>query len=549
MRGQGGVIGLLSTSAAVWLATAPGLHAQALEHYLPPAPKRVITTPSVRVNPPPEPANLAIGPVLTGVTLVPLDSQASLPSITEGWSSLLGQPLSPALIHTIESGVQQRYAALNYAVVARWTPDAAAPSGVVRIVVAPLIVGEITVTNGRPGQAAYIQRRLGVTAGQTIDATRFADDLASLSRYPYRETQAVFTPRAGSAVADLDLVIKNHKPWGANFGFKYGGSKDLTYRRYFAGLSVGNLVGHDSLLAVQLTGSPDVALHEDPHPKFKEGVVTYSLPVARRTRFEASLDISELNFHFAPSTYRIIDTMAQAGVRLDLGSRPGGVTRDLRYGLEAKNELELIFTNSVLGTRMAAEVFQAYAGYHRARTTDTVQDDFDIVAHVSPGGLDPGNTNRHALVYSEGRQKSQTYAYVGFAYDRTQILSKTLDWHSQISGQVATGPLPFSEQAGLGGLSQVRGYYFIDGSYDTAVVVRNELIVKRGPRPYVFYDCGMGRDIGLHHSDVLASVGAGANFHVGNTATLRLEALRTLRPGQFTQKNTETLLGNLTFRF
>ena len=497
------------------------------------------------------PVELPTGPVLTGIHIVSAD-QDHLPDLRADSVAgvMLGQPLTPALLHDIENAVQQRYAALNYSVLARWAPNGDVATGVVTIAVSRLTLGQVTVKGGRGGQAAYIEQRLSLQPGQAVDSKRFGYDLASLNRYPYRETAAVFTPRQGTDVADLDLTITNHKPWEAFFGFKYGGSQHFTFRRFYAGATVGNLLGRDSLLSVQLTGSPEVALHGAPHPKFKEGVVTYSLPLARHAQFEASLDIGELNFHFAPSVYRIIDTMAQAGMRLDIaGEHRPGLSRDIRFGIEAKNELEFIFTDGIQGTRMATEVLQAYAGYHRAWTSDEVQDDLDIVAHLSPGNLDPGNTNAHARIYTEGRQTSQKYAYLGLTYDRTQVLTKALSWHSQVIGQVATGALPFSEQPGLGGLSSVRGYYFIDGSYDTSLVVRNELVLQHGPKPYLFYDIGAGRDYGLHHSDVVASAGIGANFTIGKAATFHVEALRTLRAGQFTPKNTATVLGNLTFRF
>lgn len=543
-------VGPLCASAALWVAAAPQLHAQALEHYAPLAPLRPAAV-DVRIAPAPPPVALPAETPLAGIHIVSAGGiESALPDLNgDAWTNgLLGRPMSPALLQDIEDAVQQRYAALHYAVLARWAPENDATTGVVTIAVSRMTLGKVTVTGGRGGQSAYVQSRLVLQPGQPVDSRRFAYDLAGLNRYPYRETAAVFTPRQGSDVADLDLIVTNHKPWEAYAGFKYGGSDHFTFRRYFAGATVGNLLGHDSLLSAQLTGSPDVALHGTPHPKFKEGVVSYSLPVARHAQFEASLDISELNFHFAPSVYRIIDTMAQAGMRLDIPARPG-VSQDIRFGIEAKNELEIIFTDGVQGTRMAAEVLQAYAGYHRAWTSGHVQDDLDIVAHLSPGNLDPGNTSRHAAIYSEGRQKSQTYAYVGLTYDRTQVLTKALSWHSQVIGQVATGPVPFSEQPGLGGLSNVRGYYFIDGSYDTSLVVRNELVLRRGPKPYLFYDCGAGRDYGLHHSDVIASAGVGANFKIGKAATFHIEALRTLRAGQFTRKNTDTVLGNLTFRF
>ena len=538
------------------LASASGLHAQsvearAIEHF-PPLQPASFPERGGRVG------RTISGTVLTGIIVeAPPGAGQWLDAETYPFAAgqpFLGQPISPDLIRRIETAVAQQYADRDEPVIAHWVPDAGVKSGIVKISVQTLVLGQVTIHGGRRGQEVYIRRRLKLRSGQAVDGARFNQGIADLNRYPFRTVEATFGPNSGKT-SDLDILIRNRKPWEAYLGFKYGGSRDLTFRRYYLGGSIGNLLGADSILSFQATGSPDVALHGAAHPRFKETVTTYSLPVGRGGQIEASLDIGELNFSISPQSYRFVDIMAQVGLRRDLRPNPAsGVTSDIRYGIEAKNELELILTNSLVTTRRASEVYQVYLGYHRTSLRKEHHDDLDLVLHLSPGNLDPGNSHRQALIYSEGRQRSQTYAYLGFAYDRVQPLSRRFTWHSQVAGQVASGPIPFSEQAGLGGLGLVRGYYFIDGTYDSTLVLRNELTLGRAVRPqavkpYAFFDYGSGRDIGLNRTDMLTSTGIGARVSLGRQASLRVEAVKALRAGLFTAKGSNQILAELTLRY
>jgi hemolysin activation/secretion protein len=554
-------------------------HAQALEHYAPVVPSRFAARPGLRVLLPVAPADeAALGPRLKAIVVSndpALVGGAGYFSSAEAMSPgevrltqvlalsglpFLDRPISRSLIGEIEAGLTAQYAARNLAVIVRVDPDQDLSTGIVHVRLIPIVVNTLSVNGAVAKSSTDIQSRLGVRQGQAVDRTRFAYDLAALNRYPFRQIEAVFAPETAGGTADLNLVVTQTRPWEVYGGFKYSGSRDLTMRRYFVGGSVGNVLGRDSVLSFQIVASPDMALHQARHPKFKDITASYSLPVTRHTQLEANLELSELNFRIAPATYRFVDLMAALGVRQDIADfARAGVASDIRFGIEAKNEQETVFAGAVQTLQISSESLQAYAGYHTTHEAGAVRSEFDIVVHVSPGGLDPGNTSAQAQLYSEGRVKSARYAYLNFSYDHVRPLTRRLIWHSLVTGQLASAALPFSEQGGIGSAALVRGYFFIDGTFDSTLIVRNEITLNRkkegATRPYVFFDAGAGagagagQDVALGKTDVVASFGVGASVRLPAKSSLRIEGVHTLRNGQFTRAGTDSIMANLTFKY
>lgn len=104
---------------------------------------------------------------------------------------------------------------------------------------------------------------------------------------------------------------------------------------------------------------------------------------------------------------------------------------------------------------------------------------------------------------------------------------------TQLTVQYAGRALPNTEQAGLGGPGLVRGYFLSVGSFDDAVVLRNELhgpsigLPKASPIlggvvPFAFIDVGYGRNYAMTARTRLASAGVGADVQVRRLAAASL---------------------------
>ncbi len=519
--------------------------------------------------PPLLPTSASPGPLLTTEPVVtdkwPLGSRLAGVSVTSATANtggldiaalnattlqFVGQPMTPGLTHDIEAALNDRLARSERKLLAHWAPDEAEAPGVLHFELRQATLDDIRVTGAKPAEAAKLKRRLGLAPGAPISDRQLAFDLAALNRYPFRKVTARLTPNPTGQGDDLALDVTHSKPWQAYVGFKYAGSDRLTWRRYYAGGSIGGLLGRDSVLAFQATGSPDVALHGVREPNFGDAYATYTLPVTRQGVIEASLEGDKFRFTYASNVYRIMDALGSVGYRLNVPATAG--QRDFRAGVEARHERTFIRPSAGGATRQSAvEVYQLYAGYHVARNRSDGNDDLDMVVHLSPGGLNSGSSSLNYIQYSDGRETTARYAYLLAAFEGNGRLGTYLTWHSQASLQLSNAALPFTEQSPVGGLAYVRGYKLFDGSVDDAAIVRQEVgfYRKAGLAPYLFVDAGWGRDIGAKRSMVLGAVGMGVTLPLTSDSSLHLDAVHTLCDGDVTPGGTNVLEANLAFRY
>ncbi len=429
----------------------------------------------------------------------------------------------------------------------RWSGGDAG-TGALRFDVVDFTLGTVTASGGEAG--AQVARRLGLTPGAVVQGRELARDLSSLNRYPFRQVSAQFTPARTGEAYDLTLNVTQQKPWQVYAGFKYSGSDVRSWRRYYAGGAVGNVFGRDSVLAFQSTASPDLVLHGAPHPNVVDSFVTYTLPVTRHGLIEASVEGDEINFVGGGETFRLQDMLGGLGYRLDLTAADGG-QRDIRGGVEARHERTILINDGSV-TQSAIEVYQLYAGYHLAGDRAGVHDDIDVVVHGSWGGINGGSSGRQAVVYSDGREKTSRYAYGLVTYEGDGKLGTRFTWHSQVMAQMASAALPYTEQLPVGGLAYVRGYKLYDGSFDHALIVRQEVGLAHAagkPGAYMFVDAGEGRDIGLKRSMRLGSVGAGVKLPLKGESQITVFGVHTLGTGDVTQAGTDELEANLVFKY
>ncbi|MGZ3298147.1 MAG: ShlB/FhaC/HecB family hemolysin secretion/activation protein, partial [Asticcacaulis sp.] len=492
---------------------------EGMEHYAPPRLPRPLL-PALMTVPVTQP-DLSLGSRLTAIRL--MNGADGMSDLTRRW---LGTPVTPRLIAEVEAAIDARLGQRQKPLMARWVPGPGLSAGVLAFDLVPAVVGQV---KGGGEDTGDLRKRLGLMPGAALDRTRLAIEIDSLNRYPFRQIKAKLTPRAVGNAVDVDLTISRDKPWQLSSGIKYAGGPGRTWRRVFFNGAFGGLLGRDSLLAFQITASPDAALRERKRPKYAELYLTYTKPVGRRGLLESSFDFSGINFRFPEANYWIVESDGTLGYRYTLTgpSSPRGES-DVRFGMEARHERVQTYTGGTLLTaNIASETFEGYVGYHTVRDTDRVHAELDLSAHLSPGNVDRGNGNRWFAAYNEGRVKSARYAYAALSYDRTSKLNRGLAWHVQINGQAATGPMPFIDQPLIGGIANVRGYFLPDGSFDDVLIARNELSLSGkgilALQPFVFVDSGAGFDASVRQTLTLASAGVGAKFPLGKTAELDMD--------------------------
>jgi hemolysin activation/secretion protein len=525
---------------------------QAIERHAPQVPVGN-TQPLALPNLVPDNADVTpIGPELRGIALLDKDepvqagAQAGISiehlarlvpetaRLTQDLTPFLGQKLSRHAIAQIEAVLARRYRALNYPFVAFFTPEQDISTGILQIRVVEFRVGEVKASGASPARSARLVDASGLRHGDAINTASLANTLGWMNRYPFAGVQAVFSPAATQGETDLTLVSMASKPWQVYAGYDNSGSPSTGRDRIYAGLSVGGLLGHESVLGYQATGSTDLFGHFA-HPEYFSNSLSYRLPVTRTSQVEVALDSVQTNQSGTPFSVRLNIDEANIDWRFGVGALAFGGETDLRIGGSAKTQKGTTLFGAITAYVARVEDYQVVAGLHHNQPDRFGATDADLVVHYSPGNLDPLNSDAQVLLYSQGRQSDASYVYLTLALDRQTAIGP-LVWHSAFSGQWANQPLSRSEQAGVGGNNLVRGYSLDDGAFDEAVVWRNELGPKAVPMganstmsPFIFADWGAGRDLFTHTSQDLGSAGFGANFTLAKYAALRLESVHTLK--------------------
>ncbi len=516
-----GVLGAIASASA---------GAQAIEHRRSPVPPPRITT---TVSP------------KTRLRAITIDGAA--PKLDLGLAPFIGQPLTPDLIHRVEAAIGRRLSDGQHTVTAAWTPAPDAAPGTLNLTTKRVRIGHVTTTGASPREAAYVAKRLGLTSGAVLDQPTLDLKLDSLNRYPYRQVAVTVSP-----TSDTTVAVTETPPWSFTAADKYAGGPHESWRRLTATATVGGLLGADSVTALQLTAAPDFFTRANPHPRIADAYLTWTKPTGTRGTLEASVDVGGQTFRFLPDVYWVSEVDGTADYRYLLTAPSGGHGEsDIRAGVDFRHERVFHTQGGPVLSNTAAAFDELFAGYHRNDQAAAYQSDFDISLRLSPGGVDPGNSNAHVAAYSGGRMASARYGYLYATWDRTSDVGKTLQWHSLITAMAATSPLPYWDQMILGGHDYVRGYYMADFSCDDALIWRNEVSLKvaRGPAPFILADIGAGRDIATHISRTLASFGAGVTLPLSKHTTFTVDAVRTLRPAPVTRSGATSVEFNLGVKF
>jgi hemolysin activation/secretion protein len=558
--------------------------AQAIERNLPPPPKETQPTIAPPIVVAGDQDATPLGPKLTGIVVlggadpalatpaagIDVSRAPRLADDRRALQRFLGRPLSKKLIAEIEAEIAGHYRDAGFPFVNLTTPEQDITSGVLQIRALKFRLGAKTAPGAKPKDAAYILSRVRVAAGDDIDANQLAQDLDWLNRYPFRHTDAQFTPGEAAGQTDLKLTTTTTQPWSAYVGYADSGSPLTGTDRYIAGLTAAIPGLRDAYASYQLTASNDALfddnrIHEAAYPAYISDAGRLVIPTFARQDIEGSLNYVVTN---QPTQSFIIHstileaTLAYRGALSDLSP---GTPGEAVVGIEAKrDDTQTLFGNTVV-TGAGIDVFQATFGYTEQINDAWGRTALDLTLHVSPGGLNTANTDAAFLAFSKGRFTDARYAYIGGDLTRSTRLPKLFGLsgftlNDTLIGQYAAAALPQTEQMGLGGQSLVRGYTLDDGAFDSAIISRNEL---RTPTfsmlsrmhladqvaPYAFIDTGFGRDQYTGAVEHMASGGLAADYQLGRHLSATVDGAVAIEKAGLTPAGTIRLESRVTYTF
>lgn len=568
-------------------AVVPGMaHAQSIERYLPPAPVAIAPAVAPPFVAPADDDATPIGPMLRAIVILgPTD--APLPTSADGvdlsrapqlihdrqaFAPFLGRPLSGKLIAAVKTRIALRYRAAGRPFLSVSTPQQELTSGVLQVRIVEFKLGKKTAPGASPKDTPYIESRTRATSDQPINANELSQDIDWLNRFPFRRTEAVFTPGTGLGITDLQLQTAPSKPWSVYAGYANSGSPLTGEDRYFAGAQTILPWLHDAVASYQFTGSNDVLFDDDrlfataSDPRYLSHAGRLIAPTLPRQDIEASVSFVQSNQPVQDFMVRQDTYEATLAYRSALSNLWKPLPGELAVGVEAKRQTSrtLFGGTEVLGASF--DVFQVTVAYAQQESDAYGRTSGDLTLHISPGSVDHRNTAAAFTDFSKGRFDQSEYGYISGDLNRYTRLPtifglKGFGLSNAVIGQYSAVALPLTEQIGLGNASLVRGYTLDDGAFDTALISRNEL---RSPAftvlgrigkvadqlsPYVFLDAGYGKDMRTKADADPISTGLGADYQMGSHLTATLDAAWALRAVGLTQSGDARIESRVSLAF
>lgn len=550
--------GLLATTlfVAAGLGASPGL-AQSVERNLPqqqPTPDAPIVTPAPQSQDDATP----IGPNLTAIIIdggsasaastgapatIDLRGAPRLQGAEQAFMPFLGKPLSRKLISDIQARVLALYRAQGHPLISISTPPQDITDGVLRIQVLEFTLDAQTVSGATGEEATYIASRVRLAPGETIDTNWLTQDLEWLNRYPFRRVSVAFAPSTRPGGTDVTLQAESIRPWQMSAGYSNSGSPDTGVDRYFVAAEAAVPGLRDGVLSYQGTVSGDALTGNGlGDARYRSNALRLTAPTLPRQAVEVTLNAIETRQPFAVFMAETSILETTATWRSAVSNLWRDAQGEVSLGVEAKQNRSTITFGGVSINEAQFDVYQLAAGYAWRGVGRLGVTRIGVNLHASPGDINDSNTDAAFAAYSAGRFDSARYAYGtaelsnlsqpfrAFGVDGLQVFNSLA---VQYSGKA----LPATEQAGLGGVSSVRGYTLDDGAFDSTAVLRNELRFKTSSplkgddtlAPYIFADVGYGASRYYGGGETAASVGAGLDYFLGQGVSVAVDAVAPLQ--------------------
>lgn len=542
-----------STLALAWGAPA---HAQVVERNLPPQPQSRGEVPAPANILPADQDDTPIGPALAGIVLLgPTDAVAANPGAGIDTSRVarlrdpeaarllethIGRPLSRRLIAEIQADIARFYRHRGFPFVSLSTPEQEVTSGVLQLRVIEFVAADIEVTGASATPEAYVRSRIRQQQGEPIDIRLLAQDIDWLNRNPFRGVEAIFSPGDELGNSNLTLVVDEEpRRWRVYGGVSNNGTESTGWTRLFAGAQASPFRGSpDTLLSYQYTTSDDLFSGDPSRYASHAGIA--NVAIAPRQQLDLTVNHVATRQQIGPFGVRLTTMEASAGWQ-------GGTAllADLRLGVEARRSKRSVDFGGVGVSEAEADIVQLYAGLDHVQNDRRGRSLFGVTLHVSPGGIGGRNDDESLAAYTGGRVTNASYAYADAAVTRLTRLGRAR-FDVELIGRLATGPLPDTEQTGIGGQGLVRGYALDDGGYDSGIIMRNTLRAPPFPlrtgsrydalQPYLFADGGYARQLGTGEDVTAISAGAGATLRVGRYLSGNLDVAHAFNSAPYTRE-------------
>jgi hemolysin activation/secretion protein len=353
--------------------------------------------------------------------------------------------------------LEKAYRDSGYATVLVSIPEQSVTGGVVEIAVTEGRIERVRVT----GSQYYAQERIlekvpALTEGGVPDFNALQEQLAAVSRGSDRRVQPLLRPGHQPGTTEVELKVDDSLPLHGNIEFnnRYSPSRapDPGDYRLSGTVRYDNLWQREHSLSLSYLTSPG---HTD---ETKVSSLSYSLPVDgpdETLTFYGVRSDSNSDLTTSLAGTNVLGRGDIYGLRLSEPLRAMfGVSHGLTFGLDYKKLKEDLVMAGAGFFPTPLTYWLGSLQYGGGLTQYGGETGFGVGALLSIRGL-MDNEDEFASKRFMGQGN---FAVVQWNLQRLQHLPAKFDFVARVEGQLATRPLPSSEEYAIGGASSVRGY-------------------------------------------------------------------------------------------
>lgn len=457
--------------------------------------------------------------------------------------------------------LENAYRAKGYGAVTVHVPEQDITSGVVRLDVTEVVVGEVTVSGNQFYDEENVRASIPhLRPGTPPNLRRISESVQLANENPSKQVEVTLAAGEKEGQVNAKVAVTDEKP--QHFFLTYDNSGTVQTGRHRLGLAWqhANLLGGDEVMTLAYQTSPDVWLD---HP---DGVKVDIYSVAFRKPFYSlgdSLDVIYANSSVnVPSSvvalgspFGIIGKGEVLALRWNhMFPRRGEYSSRLIFGFDQK------FVDSscnpdqrgTLGNCTPYTLRPLSATYTGQWQKMGEEGNYGIgllwnafptgsLYAGLPGTAAAGKNDHYSFL--TGRPVSDDFVALRYNAAYARLFSGWM-LRGVIQGQDARGAVPSVEQLGLAGMLAVRGFDERIIASDTGHVVNLEAYtpnlaefagIPGHLHALVFYDFARGRNIGAQgtpfDSTGIASAGIGARYTWQKDVTLSVDAADVLDKG------------------
>jgi len=449
-------------------------------------------------------------------------------------AAYVGQPLSRRSLSRLTRDIVLYFRKHGRPVVDVLVPEQNISTGTVQILVVEGRLGALRSEGNNWFSAKLLASYVRAHPGEIIEGGPLLADVAWINQNPFRQVDLVFSRGANAGETDVILRTRDRFPLRVYTGYEDSGNALTGFDRVLAGANWGNAFGRDQQINYQLSASPDfrkMVAHSGsyiiPIPGWRDTLTIFG------SYAESRPVLGDGTFDLKGRTWQV-----SARYRLPLPVS-GTETREFTAGVDFKRSNNNLAFGGTQVFAQENDVIQATAALSESRPDKYGMTSAEFTVAASPGGLTADN---HTAAYLAARAYARPeYVYARLDFERTTKLPAEFSWVARGSVQLASANLLGSEQLGLGGANNLRGYEEREANGDDGFVLVDELHgpplhlaralgrAKEDDRfdPLVFIDYGV---VGSHkllpgepNYLELASAGAGIRYNYRGNFSLRAD--------------------------